>query len=124
MKAQNANYGVSDVLCNFASVCDETYQLHFLGQGALLFQLIDPVTEQDIPVQAGAIGEMVLTHLEKEAQPLIRYRTSDMLEILDHKPCKCGRTGFRFRIIGRSDDMIHVKGINVFPSGVAMILEN
>jgi len=124
MKAQNANYGVSDVLCNFASVCDETYQLHFLGQGALLLQLIDPVTERDIPIQAGTIGEMVLTHLEKEAQPLIRYRTSDMLEILNHEPCKCGRTGFRFRLIGRSDDMLHVKGINVFPSGVAMVLEN
>ncbi len=124
MKAQNANYGVSDVLCNFASVCPDNYKLHFLGQGALLVQLIDPVTLEDIPVTQGAMGEMVLTHLKKEAQPLVRYRTSDLMEILETGPCKCGRTGFRFRILGRTDDMLHVKGINVFPKGIAMVLEN
>jgi phenylacetate-CoA ligase len=124
MKAQNANYGVSDVLCNFASVCQDNYKLHFLGQGALLVQLIDPQTLEDIPVMEGAIGEMVLTHLKKEAQPLVRYRTSDLMEILETGPCECGRTGFRFRIVGRADDMLHVKGINVFPNGIAMVLED
>ena len=123
MRAQNANYGVSDVLCNFASVCEQNYQLHFLGQGALLVQLIDPNTKKDLPIQEGTAGEMVLTHLEKEAQPLIRYRTSDMIEIMGTGPCRCGRTGFRFRVIGRSDDMLHVKGINVFPNGIAKVLE-
>ena len=124
MKAQNANYGVSDVLCNFASVCPDNYKLHFLGQGALLVQLIDPMTLEEIPVTPGAVGEMVLTHLKKEAQPLVRYRTSDLMEILETGPCECGRTGFRFRIIGRADDMLHVKGINVFPNGIAMVLED
>jgi len=124
MKAQNANYGVSDVLCNFASVCPDNYKLHFLGQGALLVQLIDPFTLEDIPVAPGATGEMVLTHLKKEAQPLVRYRTSDLMEILETGPCECGRTGFRFKIAGRADDMLHVKGINVFPNGVAMVLED
>ena len=124
MKAQNANYGVSDVLCNFASVCPDNYKLHFLGQGALLVQLVDPMTLEDIPIREGAIGEMVLTHLKKEAQPLVRYRTSDLMEILGTDPCECGRTGFRFQIVGRSDDMLHVKGINVFPNGVAMVLED
>lgn len=124
MKAQNANYGVSDVLCNFASVCPDNYKLHFLGQGALIVQLIDPITLEDIPVKQGAIGEMVLTHLKKEAQPLVRYRTSDLMEILETGPCDCGRTGFRFRIVGRADDMLHVKGINVFPNGIAMVLED
>ena len=123
MRAQNANYGVSDALCNFASVCEENYQLHFLGQGALLAQLIDPATGEDLPIEEGVIGELVLTHLEKEAQPLLRYRTSDMMEILGTGPCRCGRTGFRFRVIGRSDDMLPVKGINVFPSGIARVLE-
>ncbi|MEW5721636.1 MAG: phenylacetate--CoA ligase family protein [Thermodesulfobacteriota bacterium] len=124
MKAQNANYGVSDVLCNFASVCQENYQLHYLAQGAVLFQLINPATLEDLPLEDGVIGEMVLTHLEKEAQPLVRYRTSDMMEILGAGPCRCGRTGFRFKVIGRSDDMLHVKGINVFPTGVALVLED
>ncbi|WP_027362978.1 phenylacetate--CoA ligase family protein [Desulfospira joergensenii] len=124
MKAQNANYGVSDVLCNFASVCPDNYKLHFLGQGGLLVQLIDPLTLEDIPITDGAVGEMVLTHLKKQAQPLVRYRTSDLMEILETGPCECGRTGFRFRIVGRADDMMHVKGINVFPNGIAMVLEN
>ena len=124
MKAQNSNYGVSDVLCNFASVCRDNYKLHFLGQGALLIQLIDPETLEDIPVTEGAVGELVLTHLKKEAQPLVRYRTSDLMEILETGPCGCGRSGFRFRIVGRVDDMIHVKGINVFPNGIAMVLED
>jgi phenylacetate-CoA ligase len=124
MKAQNANYGVSDVLCNFAAVCEENYQLHFLGTGALLFQLIDPESGEDIRIEEGGIGEMVLTHLAKEAQPLVRYRTSDLLEILGVGPCACGRTGPRFRVIGRADDMLHVKGINVFPNGVARVLES
>jgi phenylacetate-CoA ligase len=124
MKAQNANYGVSDVLCNFASVCQDNYKLHFLGQGALLVQLIDPITLEDIPITPGALGEMVLTHLKKQAQPLVRYRTSDLMEILETGPCECGRTGFRFQIVGRADDMLHVKGINVFPNGIARVLEN
>jgi len=123
MRAQNANYGVSDVLCNFASVCEDNESLHFLGQGALLVQLIDPVSLKDVPLEEGAVGELVLTHLKKEAQPLVRYRTSDLMEILETGPCVCGRTGFRFRIVGRADDMLHVKGINVFPNGVAKVLE-
>ncbi len=124
MKAQNANYGVSDVLCNFAAVCEENYQLHFLGTGTLLFQLIAPESGEDIPLEEGAVGEMVLTHLAKEAQPLVRYRTSDLVEILGTGPCACGRTGPRFKVIGRADDMLHVKGINVFPNGVARVLES
>ena len=124
MKAQNANYGVSDVLCNFASVCQGNYKLHFLGQGALLVQLIDPATLEDIPITQGAVGEMVLTHLKKEAQPLVRYRTSDLMEVLETGPCDCSRTGFRFKIVGRADDMLHVKGINVFPNGISMVLED
>ena len=123
MQPQNANYGVSDVLCNFASVCSENYQLHFLAQGVLLAQLIDPATDEDLPMEEGVKGELVLTHLEKEAQPLVRYRTSDILEILGTGPCRCGRTGFRFRVVGRSDDMLNVKGINVFPNGVSQVIE-
>jgi len=123
MQPQNANYGVSDVLCNFASVCSENYQLHFLAQGALLAQLIDPATGEDLPVEEGVKGELVLTHLEKEAQPLVRYRTSDILEILGTGPCGCGRTGFRFRVVGRSDDMLNVKGVNVFPNGISQVIE-
>lgn len=123
MRAANANYGMSDVLCNFASVCDHVDSLHFLGQGALLAQLIDPAAEEDVPIEAGRRGELVLTNLDREAQPLVRFRTRDVIDVVDTGPCACGRTGFRFRIVGRSDDMLHVKGINVFPSGVADVLD-
>jgi len=123
MQPQNANYGVSDVLCNFASVCSENYQLHFLAQGALLAQLVDPTTGEDLSIEDGVKGELVLTHFEKEAQPLVRYRTSDILEILGTGPCRCGRTGFRFRVVGRSDDMLNIKGINVFPNGISKVIE-
>jgi phenylacetate-CoA ligase len=123
LSVRNANYGVSDVLCNFAAQCAENPDLHFMGQGALLVQLIDPAAASDVPLGEGAVGEMVLTHLRKEAQPLVRYRTSDILEITGTGPCRCGRTGFRFRVVGRSDDMLHVRGINVFPGGIARVLE-
>jgi len=122
MEARNANYGVSDVLCNFAAQCEETPDLHFLGQGALLVQLINPETEADLPLAEGSTGEMVLTHLDKEAQPLVRYRTSDVIEVTGTGPCGCGRTGFRFQVRGRSDHMLHVKGINVFPAGINRVL--
>ncbi len=123
MTVRNANYGVSDALCNFAAQCPDNPDLHFLGQGALLAQLIDPADVSDVPIREGSVGEMVLTHLAKEAQPLVRYRTSDILEITGTGPCRCGRTGFRFRVIGRSDHMLHVRGINVFPAGIGQVLE-
>ncbi len=122
MKAANANYGMSDVLSNFASVCDEVYQLHFQGQGAVLAQLIDPSTCRDLTIEEGITGELVLTSLDREAQPLVRYRTRDVVNIRGVGLCACGRTGFRFGVVDRSDDMLHVKGINVFPSGIAQVL--
>jgi phenylacetate-CoA ligase len=123
MRAANANYGMSEVLCNFASVCEEENDLHFLGQGAVLAQVIDPVTAEDIPLDEGRRGELVLTHLEREAQPLVRYRTGDIIECRGVGACRCGRTGFRFAVVGRSDDMLHVRGINVFPTAIARVLQ-
>ncbi len=123
MRAANANYGMSEALCNFASVCEEDHDLHFLGQGAVLAQVIDPISGEDIPLDQGRRGELVLTHLEKQAQPLVRYRTGDVIECRDVSPCRCGRTGFRFAVVGRSDDMLHVRGINVFPTAIAQVLQ-
>lgn len=123
MRAANANYGMSEALCNFASVCDEENDLHFLGQGAVLAQMIDPVSAEDMPLDEGRRGELVLTHLEREAQPLVRYRTGDIIECRGIGPCRCGRTGFRFAVVGRSDDMLHVRGINVFPTAIAQVLQ-
>ena len=123
-KARNANYGMAEVLCNFASVCDEADDLHFLGHGAVLAELIDPSSGETLSMEEGNSGELVLTNLDREAQPLVRYRTRDLISVLGTGPCSCGRTGFRFRVAGRSDDMVHVRGINVFPSGIAEVLNS
>jgi phenylacetate-CoA ligase len=68
------------------------------------------------------VGEFVYTTLRRQSQPLIRFRSHDLAEIVDAGPCQCGRAGFRFRILGRSDDMLVVKGINVFPHAIGEIV--
>jgi phenylacetate-CoA ligase len=122
-KPRNANYGVSDVFCNFASQCDHNNDLHFMGADVLLTELIDPESDALIGIEDGNTGELVLTHLDRECQPLARFKTGDILDITGTGRCACGRTGFRFRVVGRSDDMVVIRGINVFPTMVATVLE-
>jgi len=64
----------------------------------------------------------VLTHLARDCQPLVRFRTGDIVAVDETEPCRCGRTGFRFRVVGRSDDMVVVRGLNLFPTMVAAVL--
>jgi phenylacetate-CoA ligase len=79
-------------------------------------ELVDPVTGAAVP--DGAVGEVVFTTLTRQAQPVVRYRTGDLAS-LNRAPCACGRTTVRMsRLVGRSDDMIIVRGVNVFPSEV------
>lgn len=120
--ARDANYGMSDTLSNFAAECEDRPELHFLGQGAILCQLVDPERGADLELAEGATGEFVFTTLGREAQPLLRYRSGDVVRILGTGPCACGRTGFRFRVLGRSDDMLIVRGVNVFPAAVESVL--
>ena len=122
MQAQNANYGVTDVFCNFAGQCGHDDALHFVADDVLYKELIDPDTGASIPMQAGARGELVLTHLDRMCQPLVRFRTGDIIRIESTEPCLCKRTSMRFRVVGRSDDMIVVRGINIFPTMVAAII--
>lgn len=85
-----------------------------------LMEIINPVNGETVP--EGEIGELVLTTLNREAMPLIRYRTRDLTRIIS-EPCKCGRTHRKIaRIIGRSDDMFIVKGVNIFPQQIEHIL--
>jgi phenylacetate-CoA ligase len=114
-KAMNANYGMADVLSMFGAECGLQQGLHFMGQGNLLVELIDPKTLKLLPVEAGVTGELVLTNINRQAQPVIRFRTRDLISIRDHNVCACGRGSFRFDIVGRSDDMLVVKGVNIFP---------
>ncbi len=116
LEAVDANYGMSDVLSIFGSECRHRSGLHFHSQDILLPELIDPKTRDTLPLDPGAQGELVLTHLFREAQPLFRFRTHDVVKILGVGDCPCGRSGFRFAVLGRSDDMLIVKGVNLFPA--------
>jgi len=120
--ARNSNYGVTDVMCNFAGQCEEQDALHFMAADVLHTELIDPVTMEVLPWEAGSRGELVLTHLARECQPLVRFRTGDIITIESTESCACGRTAPRFRVTGRADDMVVVRGVNVFPTSVAALV--
>jgi len=122
MEPRNANYGVSDVFCNFASECAYDTALHFVAHDVLHVELIDPDSEETKTLEPGAKGELVLTHLSRDCQPLVRFRTGDIIAVAATDPCRCGCTGFRFRVVGRSDDMIVVRGLNMFPTMVAAVV--
>jgi len=121
-KVRNSNYGVSDVLCNFASQCDHNNDLHFLAADVIYPEITRPEDGTRLAWKEGTTGELVLTHLVKEAQPLVRFRTGDIVLITGTGPCACRRTATRFRVIGRVDDMVVVRGINVFPTMVAAVV--
>lgn len=115
--------GNSDVSPIVFGECLDRSGMHLCAQGVTHAELIDPETADPVPWEAGAAGELVLTALEREASPLVRFRTRDHLEVLATE-CACGRTGPKVRCIGRTDDMLIVRGVNVWPSAVrAVVLE-
>jgi phenylacetate-CoA ligase len=114
-------YGLSDVWGTLAGECEERDGLHFSGPDATLVELVDPDSGEPVGIEPGARGELVYTHLAREATPVVRFRSRDVAEIVGGE-CPCGRTGLRFRVAGRSDDMFRVRGVNVFPSAVGELL--
>jgi phenylacetate-CoA ligase len=114
------NYGLSEIIGpGIAGECSEQNGLH-INEDHFLAEVIDPKTL--IPAPAGELGELVITTLTKEAYPMIRYRTGDLTRLIE-APCSCGRTFVRMeRVSGRSDDMMIVKGVNVFPSQIVAVL--
>jgi len=113
-------YGLSEVIGPGVSYeCMEKAGLH-INEDHFIAEIIDPETGEQLP--PGAKGELVFTTLTKEALPLLRYRTRD-LTYLEPEPCKCGRTFVRMhRLMGRTDDMLIVRGVNVFPSQIESVL--
>lgn len=120
--ARNSNYGVTDVMCNVAGQCEHQHDLHFVGLDVLHPEIIDPATGAVLAWQTGVSGELVLTHLARECQPLVRFRTGDIVTVTEVEPCACGRTAPRLQVTGRSDDMVVVRGVNVFPTSVAALV--
>ncbi|MGA9097921.1 MAG: phenylacetate--CoA ligase family protein [Methanotrichaceae archaeon] len=114
-------YGTSEISGPLFTECLHKNGIHVWGD-MFLTEVIDPKTGE--PVEDGERGELVFTTLNKFALPLIRYRIGD-LSVLDSEPCECGRTHPRImRILGRTDDMLVIRGINVFPSQVESVLMN
>jgi len=113
-------YGLTEVIGPGVSVeCPHKCGMH-IAEDHFLVEIIDPETGGQLPY--GEEGELVITTLTKEAQPVIRFRTRDITS-LDPEPCECGRTMARMsRIAGRSDDMLIVRGVNVFPSQIESVL--
>ena len=117
LKAIDANYGMSEVMSILGSECEYRKGLHFHGQGIVMPELIDQ-NGKIVDIRKGNSGELVLSCLLREGQPLFRYRTHDAVKIVESEGCECGRSGFIFKVIGRTDDMIVVKGINFFPNSL------
>ncbi len=114
-------YGLSEIIGPGVSVeCIEGKRGLHIFEDHFLPEIIDPATLE--PVPPGEMGELVITTLTKEAMPLLRYRTRDITS-LDYAPCRCGRTLARMhRLRGRSDDMLIIRGVNVFPSQIEAVL--
>ena len=113
-------YGLSETGV-MAAECQHRTGLHLITQGHFVTELIDPTSGAVVPCEDGATGELVFTNLGREASYLVRYRSHDLVQ-LHAAPCPCGRTGLRFSMIGRGDDMFIVRGVNVFPLGVQDVL--
>ena len=115
-------YGLTEISGPGVSFeCEEQKGMH-INEDHFIAEIIDPATGEVLP--DGEKGELVFTSIDKEAFPLLRYRTKDIC-ILNHDKCSCGRTGVRMtKPLGRSDDMLIVKGVNVFPSQIETVLMN
>jgi phenylacetate-CoA ligase len=113
-------YGLTEIIGpGVASECQHQNGLH-INEDHFYPEIIDPKTGKVLP--DGEKGELVITTLTKEGTPVLRYRTRD-ITYLDHSPCPCGRTSVRMhRILGRTDDMLIIRGVNVFPSQIEEVI--
>ena len=115
-------YGLTEICGPGAAFeCLEKHGMH-INEDHIYPEIVDPVTGEPLP--CGQTGELVFTTLTKEGTPMLRYRTHDLCR-LDDSPCACGRTTIRMgRITGRTDDMLVIRGVNVFPSQIESVLVN
>jgi phenylacetate-CoA ligase len=113
--------GIGDIGPSLWGECDEQDGMHLGARDFVHAELIEPEKGEALPLEDGATGELVLTHLRHRAAPLVRFRTRDHVSVRTG-PCPCGRTGPRIRCIGRTDDMLIVRGVNVFPSAVRAVV--
>lgn len=114
---------VFDAGAGFGFSCDhDEYQgMHWLGDDLVYYELVDPETKSPLPLEDGARGEAVTTCLKGNGWVMVRQSMGDIHQVFT-EPCPCGRTGFRYKVLGRSDDMLKVKGVMVYPSHIKGVI--
>jgi phenylacetate-CoA ligase len=115
--------GNADMVPVIFAECPDQSGMHYNGQEYVYNEIIDPESGEVLPIETGVSGELVYTSLERECVPLFRFRTCDRVTILGTS-CKCGRSSYKLRCVGRTDDMLIVLGVNVFPSAVRDIVSS
>ena len=123
IKAMNANYGLSEVLSVFASESVNQEGLEFQASDVLYPEIIDNNSGIPLSIENGVFGELVLTNLSKESQPYIRYKTGDLVRVLRVLSNNNDEFKFSFEVCGRVDNMLVIKGINVYTSSIEQILK-
>ncbi|MGG5820697.1 phenylacetate--CoA ligase family protein [Falsiroseomonas sp. HW251] len=113
--------GIGDVSISLWGECEARAGMHFCGGDHVIVELVDPATGEPVEKKDGATGELVYTALTREAVPLLRFRSRDHVQWWNSR-CDCGRTTPRVRCIGRTDDLVIVRGVNVFPSAVRAVV--
>jgi phenylacetate-CoA ligase len=113
--------GIGDIGVSLWGECEQQDGMHLGARGFVHAELVDPETSTAVEFDDGAGGELVLTHLRHRAAPLLRFRTRDHV-LVRTSTCACGRTSPRIRCVGRTDDMLIVRGVNVFPSAVREVV--
>jgi phenylacetate-CoA ligase len=113
--------GIGDIAASLWGECEAQAGMHFSGGGRIHVELIDPDTGKPVEMKDGAKGELVYTHLRREAAPLLRFRSRDHAQLWVSR-CSCGRDSLRVKCIGRTDDMLIVRGVNVFPAAVREVV--
>ena len=121
------SYGakIFDIGAGLGFSCDhDEYQgMHWLGDDLSYYELVDPDTKQPIPLTNGARGEMLMTSLSAEGLVTVRESAGDVHEVLT-EPCACGLSGLRYKVVGRADDMLKVKGVMVYPSHIKGVIND
>jgi phenylacetate-CoA ligase len=113
--------GIGDIGVSLWGECERQDGMHLGARGFVHAELIDPGSGAAAELEDGASGELVLTHLRHRGAPLLRFRTRDHVEVRTG-PCECGRTAPRVRCVGRTDEMLIVRGVNVFPSAIREVV--
>jgi phenylacetate-CoA ligase len=113
--------GIGDIAPSLFGECPRQQGMHFCGGGHVWAELVDPDSREPMTIEAGVVGELVYTHLTREAMPVVRFLGGDIVRI-EGSQCECGRATFRMRVIGRRDDMFIVRGVNVYPSAILAVV--